>query len=356
MAEKLRLLLFNLATDTEDSLLGFTTQWINALAPHCEYIDVITTQAGKLELADNVRVYSTGREHGYSRARRVFIFYGLLARLLMTRRYDACFAHMNQIFALLAAPLLTLRGIRQTLWYTHRSTGRGLRWALRFSYRAVTAVESSFPIPSPKVRVLGHGVDTKYFNLPMQRPALEKPMIVHVARIMPIKHQETLIRALPGLEADAIFVGGVPDGHSTAYRDELIALADKLGVAENVHFVGDQNRASVRAYYQGTTVAVNLSPVGLFDKAPLEAMACGIPTIVTNPAFEPVLGEYKALLTIPSTDAHEALHERLKTLLALSPEERENIGWNLRKGVLQYHSLHQLARRLVHVLKTGELP
>src|SRR2546428_2863676 len=37
-----RILLFNLATDSDDPILGFTTRWIKALAKHVERIHVIT--------------------------------------------------------------------------------------------------------------------------------------------------------------------------------------------------------------------------------------------------------------------------------------------------------------------------
>ena len=75
---------------------------------------------GAFSPPDNVRVFSAGRERGLSKAARLTRFYRQLARLLSTRRYDACFAHMMPLFAGLAGPLLSARGIPTTLWYTHR--------------------------------------------------------------------------------------------------------------------------------------------------------------------------------------------------------------------------------------------
>src|ERR1044071_9629710 len=89
---KIRLLLFNLKTDADDSNLGFTTDWINALVPFCEYIDVITMRAGRLAVADNVRVYSVGKERGYGDVWRTLELFRILFRLLRERRYDVCFA------------------------------------------------------------------------------------------------------------------------------------------------------------------------------------------------------------------------------------------------------------------------
>ncbi len=112
----LRLLMFNLMTDTSDPVLGFTTAWIHELATHCETIDVITMYQGTLAVPDNVRVFSAGRERGYSKPLRVLNFYNHLIRLLLTQKYDVCFAHMMPLFAGLAGPLLTARGIRTVLW------------------------------------------------------------------------------------------------------------------------------------------------------------------------------------------------------------------------------------------------
>ena len=75
---KIRLLLFNLLTDADDSNLGFTTQWINALAERCAAIDVVTMGVGRVDVADNVRVYTIGKERGYSDARRMVEFYRVL--------------------------------------------------------------------------------------------------------------------------------------------------------------------------------------------------------------------------------------------------------------------------------------
>lgn len=190
----MNLLLFNLATDADDPILGFTTQWINRLAAHYDYIDVITMRAGRLALAPNVRVHSVGKERGYGEARRAVEFYRILARRLRDRRYAACFAHMMPLFAVMGTPLL--RGIPITLWYTHRQAHRTLQLATAVSHRVVTAAPDSFPLPTDKLRVIGHGIDTDFFA-PADHDPADNLYIVHVARLMPIKHQATLIRALP---------------------------------------------------------------------------------------------------------------------------------------------------------------
>lgn len=351
-----RLLLFNLRTDADDHILGFTTRWINALAPHYAGIDVITMHAGRIATAPNVRVYSLGRERGYGPLQRVLSFYFILIGLLLRHRYVAAFAHMTPLFAAMAGPLLWLFRVRTMLWYTHRQVSRQLRLGLRASWRVVTAVPSSFPLPTPKLRPLGHGIDMQaYMRQPM--PAEDAPpCVLHVARLTAIKHQHTLLQAMQDLPGEIIFVGDIPDGYDDTYKLSLFALVETLGMNEHVSFAGALSPEAIQPLYQQATLAVNLSPPGLFDKAALEGMACGLPVIVSNPAFAPVLGPWTDLLTISSPDDVAGLRERIAHLFSLSAAERHAIGDSLHAGVKARHSLDALTRALISVLETGELP
>lgn len=357
----MNLLLFNLAVDADDPILSFTTNWLNRIAAAWDHVDVITMRTGRVDVAPNVSVYSVGKEQGYSERRRALEFYRILARLLGQRHYSACFAHMMPLFAVMGSPLLTVRNVPITLWYTHQNRTRTLEMATRASVRVVTAAEDSFPIRTDKLRVLGHGIDTEFFA-PLDNPSTDKPKtqdIVQVARIMPIKHQETLIRALAGLNLDttrAIFVGDVPPDIDPSYKANLSALSERLGVLDRIIFAGSQSVTSVRDYFRGASAAVNLSPPGLFDKAALESMAVGVPTFVCSPAFRPVLGDYAPTLLLPAPDDQNTLMVRLNKVLPVSADQRETMVREIRARVVAMHSIDGLILRLNAVLKTGELP
>ncbi|MCK6579914.1 MAG: glycosyltransferase family 4 protein [Anaerolineae bacterium] len=351
------LLVFNLAVDVDDPILGFATDWLNRLAERFSTVDVITMRAGRVDVAANVRVWSVGKEKGYGETRRALIFYAMLLRLLLTRRYAACFAHMMPLFALMAAPLLAIFRVPQTLWYTHRQVHPILRWATRVVRRVVTAAPDSFPIPTGKLRVVGHGIDTAAFA-PASPAEGESPVIVQVARLMPIKRQSSLIQAVARMtqvRAHIIFVGGVPPEQPIDYQRDLERLAADLGLSAQVRFAGDQDREGVIANLRSATVAVNLSPPGLFDKAALESMACAVPTLVSSPAFRPLLGEWDPLLRVESPEDDAALAARLDVLLSLPDAERHRIGEELRAHVQAAHGLEGLIDRLVSVLLTGEI-
>lgn len=352
----MRLLLFNLATDETDPVLAFTCDWIRRLAQQCESIDVLTMQRGAYELPDNVRVFSAGREHGWSKPRRAVNFYVQLLRLLSSRRYDACFAHMIPLFAGLGGPVLKARGIPITLWYTHRQRSRQLWLGQAWSQRIVSADASSYPYRSDRLRVLGHGIDTDYHRPRSSDAAEDGTLVVQVARLSAIKRQATTIRAVSDLPVRLALIGGVQAGFPDSYRVGLKKLIDDLGLSDRCQLVGDQTRAQALAWYRRAAIAVNTSPPGLFDKAVLESMACGIPTIVANRAFAPLLGEHSDLLLIDSPDDVAGLRERIARISRLSSGERVAIGAALRENVLRQHSLPRLIERLLSVLQTGDLP
>ena len=87
----MRLLWFNLATDVDDPVLGFTSRWFQAIATKVERIHVITMRAGRIELPENVRCDSVGKEAGYSRPRRIVECYRILLEVLRNEPVDACF-------------------------------------------------------------------------------------------------------------------------------------------------------------------------------------------------------------------------------------------------------------------------
>jgi len=353
----IRLLLFNLMTDADDSNLGFTTDWINALAARCNAIDVVTMQVGRLAVAENVRVYSVGKERGWGEARRALVFYRILFRLLRANRYDACFAHMMPLFVEMGAPLLKVWRVPVVLWYAHKSVSLQLRLAEKIAWRVVTASPESFRLPSRKSRVIGHGVDTQLFAPPpAPRPADQPFQVVSVGRIAPVKHLETVIEALtlidPAHGLQLRLVGQAAPGDE-AYAARLREGVRARGLGARVEFAGAVNHDRVAAMYQSADVMVNTSRTGSIDKAVLEAMACGLPVVTSNEAFAPMLAPWGDLLCVPP-ESPVALAASLERLQAMPPDDRAALGRALREIVVRDHSLERLVGQLIAIFRTGE--
>ncbi len=346
----MRVLMITQKIDLADPILAFTIGWIEALAARVDHLHVLCLECQPNALPANVTVHSMGKEQGNSRPQELRAFYASLRDALP--QIDVIFCHMIPRYAVLAVPLAFLYRKPLILWYVHRQISLELRLAMSVCRFVATAVPDSFPLPTRKLRALGHGIDAGFFAPNPSCPRDDPPLILQIARLMPIKHQETLLRALAaGIDAKAAFVGNVPPGKSTAYRDELHALVDELKLGKQVTFTGGLKPPAVRDLYYRASIAVNLSPPGLFDKAALESMLCGVPTIVSNPAFDPVLGNHAPLLRIAAPDDVQGLAERLRTLLAVDESARRAIGRDLRERVKSAHGLDGLMDRLVALMQ-----
>ena len=353
----MRVLYFNLATDTDDPILGFATRWICALAERVDFVHVITMRAGRVEVPDNVRVYSVGKDKGYSEPRRAFEFYRILFRILRDNHIDGCFSHMMPLFTILAAPILKMRRIPIITWYAHPSLTWILRVAHHLSNQMVTSVGPAYPYKHDKVAVIGQGIDTELFS-PADAVPQDPPTILCVGRLSPVKDHPTLIKAAALAQKSGnqpfrvVIVGGPGSVRDESYVIALHEQVRQLGLEETVFFKPAVSNSRLPVWYRNCTVHVNLTPKGFGDKVALEPLACGRVCLVANEGFRKTLGNYADNLTYPYGDA-ERLAERLKWILSVSQEERRVMGMYLRERVESMHGLARLAASLVNILESA---
>ncbi|MEM1552339.1 MAG: glycosyltransferase family 4 protein [Candidatus Bathyarchaeia archaeon] len=355
----MRLLLFNLATDADDPILGFTTRWIQALAKRVEFIHVITMRAGRIDVPENVRVYSVGKEKGYSEPRRAVEFYRHLFKVLREDRIDACFSHMIPIFTVLAAPVLKVKGIPIVTWYLHPSLTWTLKLAHHLSDRMVSALLTTYPYHRDKLIAIGHGIDTDLFYPDERTKPDRPPMILCVGRLSPVKDHPTLLKAVALLRQEwshpfrVVILGGPAGPQDEPYVRSLHRLVEDLDLQDIVTFHPPVPMTQLPDWYRRCTVHVNMTPTGFGDKVAWEAMACGRPCIAANKGFQETFGVYADLLLFRYQDPTD-LASKLQNLLKFRESEIEQIGDYLRKQVINMHSLEALAGKLVAIFR-GEV-
>jgi len=345
----MRLLWFNLATDLDDPVLGFTSSWIREVATLVDSIDVITMCLGRVKPAENVRIYSVGKEKGFSEPRRVLEFYRHLFRILHREPIDACFSHMIPIFSVLASVPLKLRGIPLISWYAHRHESFTLKLAHHLSDRTVSINQSSYPKQSNKTTFLGHGIDTKLFTPSTQFHTTDPPLILFVGRLSPIKDPLTLLRAahlLSNRNRFQIAVIGQILESDREYSKIVIEEIDQLRKTVPVEFIPGIGQNQLVSWYQRCFALVHCSPSdNALDKTVLEAMACGKPALSSTLCFKETMGQEASRLLFQAGDANE-LGSKLTSLLSLSRERVETLGDYLHQRTIQMHSLSRLTRQL----------
>lgn len=150
--------------------------------------------------------------------------------------------------------------------------------------------------PSSKICTIPPGVDTELFT-PLDRATcrtilglpIDESIILFVGRVDPIKGIDTLLCAAAALEATetaatVLFVGGELDasGKPIGPLMDVVADAERLGVAHRFRFVGSQPQERLPLFYGASDLVVVPSRYESFGLVAVEAMACGRPTVVSR--------------------------------------------------------------------------
>lgn len=347
------LLLFNLAVDENDPILGFAVPLIARISRETASVHVLTMRTGLFSLPSNVAVYSAGRERGAGKIMSVIAFYRHLFAVLRATRVDACFSHMNPLFVALAGPILALRRIPIVLWYSHRHRGFVTKIAHQFAWRILTSVSRGYAVSAPKVIVAGHMVATELFRPALCEQKTTPPVFLSVGRIAPIKDLLTFVRAAgvlreKGHAFKCICVGPVLP-HDAAYYALVRREIRRLSL-ENIFFLADPvTHAATIPYYQSACAHINLCPTGSLDKAALEAMACGTASVFANTAYVPVTGVFSRDLLFAYGDP-ESLARVMAGLLALPQGTREAMGVFLRGRIVAEYSMDFFMRQFMRLV------
>lgn len=152
-----------------------------------------------------------------------------------------------------------------------------------------------YPASSDRIRVIPCGFDATEFwaiNKAHARSTLglspDEFLILQLGRMVPRKGVDNVIRGFAQLlkqkplSARLLIVGGeaeTPDPKLTPEIGRLNAIAQELGVASRITFVGRKGRDVLKYYYSAADVFVTTPWYEPFGITPLESMACGTPVI-----------------------------------------------------------------------------
>jgi glycosyltransferase involved in cell wall biosynthesis len=295
--------------------------------------------------------------------------------LLRSHKYDAIHVFFSLPTGALL-PLLRLRGTpvvvslrgsdvpgydphNSSLQRAHWLLAPLTRWIWRRADRVVAVCESLGQLalrtwPDLRYAVVPNGVDLTLFHpaAPATRPASRRIRCIAVARLIERKGLGDLIRALALLEPGRFeleIVGGGADG------DVLRDLADQLGVAGDVRFLGPLSRAGVAERLREADLFTLPSSAEAFGNVFAEALASGLPIVGSATGGIPDLVEHgsNGLLVSPG-DVH-ALAGAIR-YLGEDPELRAEMALRNRAKAEATLEWTQVTRRYLSIYEAIQHP
>lgn len=357
------------------------------LAPHAEGARRREVMAG-LQVyrfryflaAGETLAYNGGILANLKRKRRNYLlvpFFALgelveLIRLLRTTRIDAIHAHWiipQGLVAIIANFFAPGGGKPIIVCTSHGGDLFGLSGRLFGAIkRLVIARSEKFTVVSQAMRdyaqalaqrddieVIPMGVDLTQRFIPSQDTARSTTDILFVGRLVEKKGVRYLIEAMPRILAGhpsmrLSIAGDGPD------RQQLQKLAQELGVASAVNFLGAVDQASLREKYRSATLFVAPSVVAKGgDQEGLglvfvEALGCACPVIASDlPAVKDVIIDGETGLTCRQNDSVD-LADKIDYLLE-RPELRHRLGEAGRRHVTARFDWETIAQRYANLIR-----
>jgi len=145
--------------------------------------------------------------------------------------------------------------------------------------------------PQGRLEIIAPGVEHAFFapgDRTGARRALglsnDRPVVLFVGRIQPLKGPDVAIRALAELvraDTQLLIVGGASGADGDVETARAHALVDELGLHDRVSFIEPQPHHILSTYYRASDVVLAPSRSESFGLVALEAAACGIPVVAS---------------------------------------------------------------------------
>jgi glycosyltransferase involved in cell wall biosynthesis len=179
------------------------------------------------------------------------------------------------------------------------------------------------------VTVLRNGVDLALFTPREGGPLnLDQPRLLSVGHLIADKGHQFVIEALVELrDARLTIVGDGP------MRDELMAFAARLGVADRVTWTGTVSQRELRDHYASADATVLASRLEGMPNVLLESIACGAPVLAPDVGGNAEVISNAAAGVLMRERSASGVVEALRALAQSNPDREgvrchaEQFGW-----------------------------
>lgn len=150
----------------------------------------------------------------------------------------------------------------------------------------------SLAVPAERITVIPNGLDERYRAAGTPATPTDRPYILCVGNVFPVKNHRTALRAYAAVAGELPHDLVIAGDDANPLGEELRNFAASQGLAERVRFLGFTEHERLIALYRGADVLLHPSLTEGFGITALEAMACGVPVVASEAgALREVCGE-----------------------------------------------------------------
>lgn len=307
---------------------------------------------------------------GETRSWRAISFALALSRLLLRKRksFDLIYSRVIGESILVAAMMKFLGIINQPLIVSSACAGESGDAAALANLPGRTSIVRLLNLTCSAVNILSPKIAKELGDLGLRRDRFtyipngvlastyapcrprdydKQRTFLFVGRLRRQKRVDLLLQALYRLKGSGHhtrlhIVGDGPE------KQELLTLADRLGIADRVVFHGNIDPEAVAYHYSRHTIFILSSRDEGQPNALLEAMASGMPVIVTASGGAEYLADETAGFICPPDDLG-AISLAMSRTLEMPAEQLARMGELARRKVQSKFNLNDVAEQYLHL-------
>jgi glycosyltransferase involved in cell wall biosynthesis len=203
---------------------------------------------------------------------------------------------------------------------------------------------------SPEKVIIPIGFELDRNSCFQERPLREKLQMMFLGRLQPIKGLEPLLQALAGLDAtlkNKIHLN-IYGGDENNYLQKLEKLTEQLGLRSFLTFCGVLKPEEKEAVFAAHDLLVLTSYHENFGMAAAEAMAAGLPVLVSDQVgLAPFVIQHRCgWVTPPMTSS---LQKTLKEIIDTSSDQRNQMGKRAFEAVRTHFHLNTVGQQFMQL-------
>jgi glycosyltransferase involved in cell wall biosynthesis len=355
----LKFIFFCQSVSESDPIIADTMSRIEAFAKneHVSSVDVICLRGEAKTLENGIRIYPI-QPPGRDRLTTLFRLIRTMFLICSKKKIDIVYIYMAPTTAPIFYALKLFWRYRVVTWFGHANYTLLTRVSLcYFSDIWLNANKSMTPFYPSNLRLIGQGSDPEVFY---PETTDKKYSMVTVCRIAESKKLELIVDAIKyckdnfGKIYTLKICGDAYVPKDASYKAKLEKYIQHQGLQSQVTWAGSVPRSSMRTELNSANAFVFASPGGV-GKSSVEAMACGLPLIITSPDAVDFFGQKLASLFLCKAEIKD-LAEKIEETMCRTLEEQELIKKESLRLFANTYSLKSFVGRAISAIKEVHEP